>query len=374
MGHTYPHESPEYRAARDRLLTQEIELRRAMEAVAVARRNLPPGGVVSEDYVFEGLDSNGRPTQVKLSDLFAPGRDTLIAYSFMFPRHPKDSRPGPIRGATAALKREEGPCPSCVAFLDSMDRAIPHLQAAGFAFVVIAKAPVERLRDFARERGWRNLRLLSSRGNRFKRDYHAESPDGSQLPMMTVFHRSDAEIRHSWSSEMMDAPADVGQDSRHNGTIDLLWNIMDLTPEGRPSNWREQLQYDGEAALRDEETVEVARACYEAYVTKDRAAIEELIADDFHFTSPLDNRIDRKTYFERCWPNSERIDGFDFIHLLAEGDRVFATYEGSADGRRFRNTEILTVRGGRIVDVEVYFGWSLPHEAKPGGFLDADRG
>ena len=48
----FPGESAEYRAARDRLLEQEIELRRAMEAVAVARRRLPPGGVVPEDTFF----------------------------------------------------------------------------------------------------------------------------------------------------------------------------------------------------------------------------------------------------------------------------------------------------------------------------------
>jgi ketosteroid isomerase-like protein len=117
--------------------------------------------------------------------------------------------------------------------------------------------------------------------------------------------------------------------------------------------------------------IAIARRSYQAYVDKDRAAIESVIADDFHFTSPLDNRLDRKTYFERCWPNSERIEGFDFIHLVPDVDRVFVTYEGrAAGGRRFRNTEILTVRAGQLVDVEVYFGWSIPHEAKAGGFID----
>jgi ketosteroid isomerase-like protein len=115
----------------------------------------------------------------------------------------------------------------------------------------------------------------------------------------------------------------------------------------------------------------VARACYTAYADKDRAAIEALIADDFHFTSPLDNRIDRETYFARCWPNSETTERFDFIHFVAEADRVFVTYEGQwASGNRFRNTEILTVRDGKITDAEVYFGWSIPHEAAPGGFVD----
>ena len=123
--------------------------------------------------------------------------------------------------------------------------------------------------------------------------------------------------------------------------------------------------------MSDERNVAIARACYEAYVTKDRSAIESIIADDFHFTSPLDNRINRATYFERCWPNSERTEGFHFIHLLPDGDRVFVTYEGHAKGGRgFRNTEILTFRDGQIIEAEVYFGWSIPHEAKAGGFVD----
>jgi hypothetical protein len=120
--------------------------------------------------------------------------------------------------------------------------------------------------------------------------------------------------------------------------------------------------------------VAIAQAAYEAYVTKDRAAIERLIADDFHFTSPLDNRLDRDTYFRRCWPNSNGIEGFDYVHLVADGDRVFVTYEGrNTNGHRFRNTEILTIRGQQIVDVEVYFGWSLPHAAPRGGFVDDAR-
>jgi hypothetical protein len=96
-----------------------------------------------------------------------------------------------------------------------------------------------------------------------------------------------------------------------------------------------------------------------------------LIAEDFHFTSPLDNRIDRKAYFERCWPNSRRIDGFDFIAVVPSDDRVYVTYVAHSDsGRSFRNTEVLTVRGGKIVEAEVYFGWNVPHSAPSGGFLE----
>jgi len=121
-----------------------------------------------------------------------------------------------------------------------------------------------------------------------------------------------------------------------------------------------------------DDSIIVARASYDAYVRKDRAAIEALIADDFHFTSPLDNRLDRSTYFRRCWPNSQRIGSFDYIHLVADGELVFVTYEGSnVDGGRFRNTEILTVRDRQIVEAEVYFGWSIPHKAPLGAFTDA---
>lgn len=115
----------------------------------------------------------------------------------------------------------------------------------------------------------------------------------------------------------------------------------------------------------------LVRASYEAYVRKDREAIEALLDDDFHFSSPLDNRIDRATYFTRCWPNSDSISGFQFIHLVQQGHIVFVTYEGTRQGGgRFRNTEVVTTRGGRIVEVEVYFGWSIPHPAPAGGFTN----
>jgi ketosteroid isomerase-like protein len=116
--------------------------------------------------------------------------------------------------------------------------------------------------------------------------------------------------------------------------------------------------------------ISLVRRSYQAYVDKDRSALEALIADDFHFTSPLDNRIDRDTYFARCWPNSESISAFEFVNLVQDGERVFVTYEGRSDTRRrFRNTEILTLRDGKIVEAEVYFGWSIPHEAPVGGYV-----
>jgi predicted dithiol-disulfide oxidoreductase (DUF899 family) len=242
MGVTFPGESAEYRAARDRLLGQEIELRRATEDVAAARRALPPGGLVPENYVFEGAGADDAPTQVRLSELFAPGRDSLVIYSFMFPRDPGDDRLGPAAGQTARLPLLETPCPSCTAMLDQLDGAAEHAsQRVNLA--VVAKSQWPRLQAFAQERGWRRLRLLSSVGNTYNRDYLAETAEGAQRPMLNVFHRQGTQIRHFWGSELLFAPTDPGQDPRHVGTIEPLWNLFDLTPEGRPTDWDEQLIY-----------------------------------------------------------------------------------------------------------------------------------
>jgi predicted dithiol-disulfide oxidoreductase (DUF899 family) len=242
MGVTFPGESAEYRAARNRLLEQEIELRQAMEAVAAARRRLPPGAIVPEDYVFEGRGQDGEPRAVRLSELFAPGKDSLVIYSFMFPRDAGDLRPGPASGETARLKLDEGPCPSCVALLDQLDGAVEHVIPL-VNFAVVAKAPLSRILIFARERGWRRLLLLSSAGNTYNRDYLAETVDGAQTPMLNVFHRDGAAIRHFWGSELFYEPTDPGQDPRHVGTLEPLWNLLDLTPKGRPVDWDEQLNY-----------------------------------------------------------------------------------------------------------------------------------
>ena len=242
MGIAFPGESPEYRAARDRLLQREIELRRAMEAVAAARRELPLGGIVPEDYVFHGVGADGAPTDVRLSELFAPGKDSLVIYSFMFPRDPGDKRPGPASGRTALLRLDQGPCPSCVAFLDQLDGAAEHA-GQHLNLAVVARAPLPHILTFAEERGWRRLRLLSSAASTFNRDYLAETAEGAQRPMLTVFHRDGEVIRHFWSSELFYAPWDPGQDPRHVGTLEPLWNMLDLTPEGRPQDWAEQLQY-----------------------------------------------------------------------------------------------------------------------------------
>jgi predicted dithiol-disulfide oxidoreductase (DUF899 family) len=242
MGLRFPGESAQYRAARDRLLDDEIELRRAMERVAEARRRLPSGGVVPEDYVFQSADADGGSARVRLSELFAPGKDSLITYSFMFPRHSEDQSPGPKAGQTALLPLAEGPCPSCTALLDQLDGAVEHLSDR-VNFVAVAKAPLPRVLQFAEERGWRHLRLISSEGSSFKLDYHGESADGEQQPMLNVFHRDGNVIRHFWGSEMLYAATDPGQDPRHVGTIEPLFNLFDLTVEGRPSDWEEQFNY-----------------------------------------------------------------------------------------------------------------------------------
>jgi predicted dithiol-disulfide oxidoreductase (DUF899 family) len=215
---TYPGESEQYRSARERLLEREVELRRAMEDVAAARRELPPDGAEAD---------------VRLSELFAPGRDSLVIYHFMFPRDPGDDRPG----------APDGPCPSCVAFLDQLDGAADHA-GQRINLVIVAKAPLPRLLAVAEERGWRRLRLVSSAGTSFNRDYHAETPEGSQRPMVNVFHRDGGAIRHFWGSELFYAPTDPGQDPRHTGTIEPLWNLFDLTPQGRAEDFDEQLDYD----------------------------------------------------------------------------------------------------------------------------------
>jgi predicted dithiol-disulfide oxidoreductase (DUF899 family) len=225
----FPGESGEYRLARSQLLEAEIELRRTIERVAAQRRALPPGGAVPQDYVFEDAAGGG---EVTFSQLLAPGQDTLVIYSFMFPRWSGDTRPGPVEGDTARLPLAETPCPSCTSILDSLDGAAPHL-ASKLSLVVAAKSDPARIRHFADERGWRHLRLLSSRNNTYNRDYHAEGPDGEQSPILNVFTRDGDGFRHRWATELMFAPREEGEEPRHVDSIWPIWNVLDLTPGGR---------------------------------------------------------------------------------------------------------------------------------------------
>jgi ketosteroid isomerase-like protein len=106
--------------------------------------------------------------------------------------------------------------------------------------------------------------------------------------------------------------------------------------------------------------LKLVRDCYGAYESGDRRVVDELLTDDFTFYSPPDPGIDRATYFERCWPNSALIEAFEFVRLVEAGDEVVVTYESTkTDGKRFRNTEVLTFEGDKIRKTEVYFGWDL---------------
>lgn len=119
--------------------------------------------------------------------------------------------------------------------------------------------------------------------------------------------------------------------------------------------------------------VQIVKKALQAYVDKDRAAIESLIAEDYRFTSPLDNGLDRATYFSRCWPNSERMDDMTFIEGAESGDTAWVVYEATSSKKRFRNAEMHKTRDGKLVATEVYFGWDLPHPAAHGGFIRQDQ-
>ncbi len=225
----FPGESDEYRRERNQLLEAEIELRRATERVAAQRRALPLGGPVPDDYRFEEVADGGG--EVRFSDLFQAGNDTLVIYSFMFPRSSGDSRPRPD-GKTGKLPLAQTPCPSCTSILDSLDGAARHL-GHRLNLAVVAKSDPDRIGTFARERGWRNLRLLSCRKNTYNRDYRAETPDGAQIPILNVFVRDGEQLRHSWATELMFAPREEGEDPRHVDSIWPIWSVLDMTPEGR---------------------------------------------------------------------------------------------------------------------------------------------
>ncbi|HWB82340.1 MAG TPA: DUF899 family protein [Nannocystaceae bacterium] len=333
----YPNESAEYRIARDALLAEEIEVRRHLERVAQQRRELPLGGEV-HDYVFDG--EHGK---VSLAELFGD-HDTLVVYNWMF---------GPQR---------ETPCPMCTSLLDSLDGDAQHLSQR-VAFVVIGRSPIERLIALANDRGWSGLRIVSSRGNDFNARYAFEPPNEDNAAL-NVFVKRGGKVHHFWGDEMSPETADPGQDPRGAPDLSALWLVLDKTPGGRGRDWYPQVDYGESAAA-------LVRRLYAAWPADDRATVESLVADDFHFTSPLDNRLDRATFFARCWPNARGMARLDIAQLMVQREHVYVTYElTTKDGKRFRNTEKLTVREGKVHDVEVYFGWDLPHAAKVGGFID----
>lgn len=215
----FPGESDAYRNARNELLGAETELRRQIESVAAMRRELPLGGPVKEDYIFDT-----EKQRVRLSELFAPGKDTLVVYSFMF---------GPQMAQ---------PCTACTSILDALDGEAPHvMQRVNLA--VVAKSPIERILNFTRGRGWRNLPLYSSANNTYNSDYHGETSKGAQMPALNVFTRRNGRVHHFYNSELLYAPGDPGQDARHVDLIWPLWSVFDLTPEGRGEKWYPQLSY-----------------------------------------------------------------------------------------------------------------------------------
>ncbi len=207
----YPNDSADYRRARTALLAEEVELRRHIERVAEQRRALPLGGE-ARGYVFRDQDD----AQLQFADLFGE-HDTLVTYTWMFgPRRPR-------------------PCPMCTAFLDAFDGPVRQIaQRVGFA--VLGRSPVARQLAFARERGWRHLQFFQTVGDQFALDYRALGPNGDEYPALDVWVRRDGRVHHFWAGEL-GGTQDPGQDPRGAPDPTPLWNVLDLTPGGRGSDW-----------------------------------------------------------------------------------------------------------------------------------------
>ncbi len=186
--------------------------------MAAQRRALPPGGLVTGDYRFQG---EAGPTD--FAGLFGD-RQTLVVYSFMF---------GPER---------ERPCPMCTNLLGAWEGNAADIGQRA-ALVVVARSPIARLFAWKQERGWRNLRLYSDLNDAYSRDYFGVSPDGGDDAALNVFTRRDGTIRHFWSGEMGGVTADPGQDPRGAPDPAPLWMVLDSTPEGRPTDWYPELDY-----------------------------------------------------------------------------------------------------------------------------------
>jgi predicted dithiol-disulfide oxidoreductase (DUF899 family) len=221
-------EKDEYRTLRNQLLAAEIALKDQRESVAALRRKLPMGPVVETNYVFrEGPadirdDSPAHFRDVQLSELFAAGKDRLIVDHMMW-------------GADV-----KSPCPMCTMWADGYNAVAHHItQKANF--VLVAQVEIGKLRDWARQRGWDKIRLLSSGPSTFNADFHVQAGK-EQHPGVSVFSRElDGEIHHFYTTEASLRPAQDGNPN-HRG-IDLfspVWNLLDLLPEGR-ENWSPKL-------------------------------------------------------------------------------------------------------------------------------------
>lgn len=212
-----PGDSDKYRRAREALLAEEIELRRHIARVARQRRELPLGGEAAE---FKFLDETGKT--LGLADLF--GRhDTLMTYFWMF---------GPQR---------ERPCPMCTSFLGSLDIPARDIEQR-MALAVLGRSPVARQLAFARERGWRNLRFYQCVGDDFPKAYRGIASDGSEWASVDIWVRKGEKVHHFWSPESF-GTQDPGQDPSLAPEIAPLWNILDLTPGGRGTDWYPKLSY-----------------------------------------------------------------------------------------------------------------------------------
>jgi predicted dithiol-disulfide oxidoreductase (DUF899 family) len=223
-------ENDEHRKLRDELLVAEIALKDQRENVAVLRRQLPMGPAIATDYVFrEGPvdiydESSVKFKDVRLSELFSPGKDRLIVDHLMW-------------GAN-----DKSPCPMCNMWADGYNAIAPHVSQKA-NFVLVAKVEIGKLRDWGRMRGWDKIRLLSSCESTFNADFHVENDKG-QNPGVSVFSReADGKIHHFYTTEASLRPAANGNPN-HRG-IDLftpVWNLFDLLPEGR-ENWSPKLSY-----------------------------------------------------------------------------------------------------------------------------------
>lgn len=217
----WPGEDEAYREARNTLLQAELDLERHLLSVAKLRQTLPPGGALKEDYLFDEADA-GAATQVPLSDLFASGKDTLVLYSFMF------------------APEAEAPCPACTSLVDGLNGIAQHLEDR-VNLAIVAKAPIRRFSELAKSRGWTGLRLLSSAKNSYNEDYGAVNAAGDQIPAFNVFTRHEGQIRHFYNAEQL--YVDQPGHPHHVDRLWPIWNLLDLTPEGRGEDWFPKLSY-----------------------------------------------------------------------------------------------------------------------------------
>ena len=209
-------ESAEYLTAREELRHAEIELMRQRERVAELRRGLPKGATVQDYEFLEGpasLDAGDEPvTRVRLSELFSAPDRALVIYHLMFG------------------KKQTKPCPMCTAWLDGYNGVAHHL-AQNVDFAIVAAADPSTLRAYARERGWNKLRLLSAGESTFKYDLGSEDREGHQDSTISVFTRdSDGTLRHFYS---VHPGLDHSIKERGIDELSPIWNVMDLTPQGR---------------------------------------------------------------------------------------------------------------------------------------------